>query len=316
MTGMITIGIDIGGTSIKLGLVDITGRILGRRRIAYATMESFEDLANALVTEARSLASVTDETVAAVGIAAPGYARRSDGVMVDGTANVPLLRGRSLVKAVRERFGRPVLALNDGAAAAFGELHFGAGQGLRRFALITLGTGVGGSVVIDGDVVAGDEGEPPEIGAMVLDADLGPAGTFESFACANGFAASFNAAGGPAGASPEEIFREAAAGSKVAAAALNATCRRIAQAFGTMINLINLQACFIGGGIACAGDPLRDLIRLHLSDFTWPFLLARSRVDLAVTGPDAGMLGAAAWAARHCQPIGAENGAEPMQSHD
>jgi glucokinase len=298
MTYASSIGIDIGGTAIKLGLVDPGGRVVARRKIAYAAMTSFDQMADALAEAGRDLEREAGCVASAVGVAAPGHARLSDGVMVDGTANVPLLRDHSLVEALRRRLGRPVAALNDGAAATFGELSFGAGRGLRRFALLTLGTGVGGGVVINGDVVAGDDGEPPEIGAMVLDDVDGAVGTFEAFACAGGFAAAYHAAGGPVGVAPEIIFARAAAAETAAEAALDATCRRIAQACGTMINLLNLQACFLGGGIAGAGAPLRDRVRRHLPAFTWPFLLARSRLELASTGADAGLLGAAAWAAR------------------
>jgi glucokinase len=299
MIGGPTIGIDVGGTAIKLGLVDAQGRILARGRFAYAAVDSFDGFVDALLQACHALEK-EGGGAAAVGVAAPGHARASDGVMVDGTANVPLLRGRSLVTALGDRLARPVFALNDGAAATFGELVFGAGRDLERFALITLGTGVGGGVVIDGRVVSGDDGEPPEIGAMALDAARGAGGTLEALACAAGFAAAYAAAGGSSDILPEAIFARAATGEAAAAAAVDATCRRIAQACGIMINLLNLQACFIGGGIASAGAPLRERVRAHLKDFTWPFLLARSRLDLAATGADAGLLGAAAWAARRC----------------
>jgi glucokinase len=298
MTGAATIGIDVGGTAIKLGLVDAQGRILARRRFAYAVVTSFDGLVDALLQACHAVERDGGYAAAAVGVAAPGHARPSDGVLVDGTANVPLLRGRSLVAALGHHFARPVVALNDGVAATYGELVFGSGRGLARFALITLGTGVGGGVVIDGRVVSGDDGEPPEIGAMTLDAERGAGGTLEAFACAGGFAAAYAAAGGPVDVPPETIFARAAAGEAAAAAAIDATCRRIAQACGIMINLLNLQACFIGGGIASAGAPLRDRVGAHLKEFAWPFLLARSRLDLAATGADAGLLGAAAWAAR------------------
>jgi glucokinase len=298
MTGAATIGIDVGGTAIKLGLVDADGRILARRRLAYAAMASFDCFVDAVSQACRAIEGESDRAAAAIGVAAPGHARLSDGIMVDGTANVPLLRGRSLAAALGRRLGRPVVALNDGAAATVGELVFGAGRGLARFALITLGTGVGGGVVIDGRVVSGDDGEPPEIGAMMIEPGRGAGGTLEALACAGGFAAAYAAAGGAECVPPEAIFDRAATGDPAAAEALDATCRRIAQACGIMVNLLNLQACFIGGGIASAGAPLRDRVRAHLEDFTWPFLLARSRLDLAATGADAGLLGAAAWAAR------------------
>ena len=203
--------------------------------------------------------------------------------MVDGTANVPLLRGRSLALALRERAGLPTVTLNDGAAATLGELRWGRGRGLDRFAVVTLGTGVGGGIALAGRVIAGNDGEPPEIGAMVLDVDAGPNGTFEALACAAGFSNAYARAGGLAAVDPETIFARAERGEVEAVAALDTVCRRIAQACGSMINLLNLEACLLGGGIAAAGEPLRARVETHLPAFTWPYLLARSRLDLAST---------------------------------
>ncbi len=100
--------------------------------------------------------------------------------------------------------------MNDGTAAASGELLFGAGRGLERFVVVTFGTGVGGGVVIGGRVILGADGEPPEIGAMVLSASVDPPRTLEDFACAAGFAAAYQRQGGPSRLPPEDIFARAA----------------------------------------------------------------------------------------------------------
>jgi glucokinase len=288
------VGIDIGGTNLKLGLVAATGAVLARRRLSYAGFTDFEALTEVLATAVAAMSRDTSLRPCGIGIAAPGHARESDGVMVDGTANVPLLRGRSLALALRDRTGFPTGTLNDGAAATLGELRWGRGKGLDRFAVVTLGTGVGGGVALAGRVIAGNDGEPPEIGAMVLDADAGPNGTFEALACAAGFSNAYARAGGLAAVDPETIFARAERGEVDAVAALDTVCRRIAQACGSMINLLNLEACLLGGGIAAAGEPLRARVDAHLPAFTWPYLYARSRLDLARTGQDAGVLGAAA----------------------
>jgi glucokinase len=79
-------------------------------------------------------------------------------------------------------------------------------------------------------------------------------------------------------------------------AAVDVVCRRVAQAFGTMVNLLNLQRCLVGGGISAGGDLLCDRILANMSDFTWRFLLERTEVRIAERGNDAGLLGAAALA--------------------
>jgi glucokinase len=214
--------------------------------------------------------------------------------LVDGTSNVPGRRGLWVSQSLRDRLGIPAVAVNDGTAAALGELRWGLGRGLDRFAVVTLGTGVGGGVVIGGRIITGSDGEPPEIGAMVLDADGKAKGTLEALACASGFSDAYARAGGRAGASPEAIFARAAAGDEAALRAVDGVSRRIAQACGTMINILNLQACLLGGGISAAGEALRGRVAAHLSEFTWPYLLARTKLDLVRTGQDAGILGAAA----------------------
>ncbi|HEX2541361.1 MAG TPA: ROK family protein [Caldimonas sp.] len=294
----VAVGIDVGGTTIKMGLVDEDGCVLARRRIPYASMPAFDALADALASETKAMAQDAGRPARCIGVAAPGHAQAGDGLMVDGTANVPLLRNRSLAAALRERTGLPVATTNDGIAAALGELHHGAGRGLERFLVVTFGTGVGGGVVVAGRVVVGAEGEPPEIGAMVVDDSGNGPRTLEDFASAAGFADAYRRAGGQQRLRPEEIFAAAAAGDPAAGRAIEETCRRIAQAFGTLINALNLQACLVGGGIAEAGDALLAPLRRHLPDFTWPYLLARTRVERAATGADAGLLGAAAAALR------------------
>jgi glucokinase len=292
------LGIDIGGTTIKLGLVTPDGRVLARRSIAYAAMSTFEEIADTLADAIETAQAVAGIRVGSVGLAAPGHARSADGLMVDGTANVPLLRNRSLALALKQRTNLPVATINDGSAAALGELHFGAGRGLRRFCVITLGTGVGGGIAIDGKLVTGEDGVPPELGAIVLDDSDRGSRTLEDFASAGAFTKAYARAGGPPGKTPLEICRLIMAGDPVARDVVDGICRRIAQASGGLINALNLEACILSGGVALSGDLLTSRVTAHLSDFTWPFLLSRSQILTGATGDCSGIIGAAEWARR------------------
>ncbi|WP_439572119.1 ROK family protein [Phreatobacter sp.] len=294
-TADLAAGIDVGGTTIKLGLVTREGEVVERRAIAYAAMTSFEQIADTLAREIGSMQAVGRLPVSSIGLAAPGHARPGDGLMVDGTGNVPLMRERSLAQALRQRTGLPVATLNDGSAATVGELRFGSGRGLRRFCVLTLGTGVGGGIAIDGRLVSGDDGVPPELGAIVLDDVAHGPRTLEDFASAGAFTKVYEIAGGAAGSTPMDICRRMADGDAVAGAVVDGISRRIAQALGSLINALNLQACILCGGVAQAGDLLTDRVTAHLGDFTWPFLLSRSRVLTGRTGDAAGILGAAQW---------------------
>ena len=294
MESSVALGIDIGGTAVKMGLVQ-DGQVLARARVDTGAFATAAALAQAV---ARAAAAMPGPRSCAAGLATPGYVRPRDGLLVDGAVNVPQLAGQPLADLFGRHLGLPVTALNDGVAAALGEARHGAARGLDRFVLITLGTGVGGAVMLGGHPVLGSAGEPPELGAIVLDIlgtpnAAGLPGTLEDAACVSGFARAYQARGGPPGCAPEAIFARAAAGDPAADAALDQVCRRIAQALGGLVSALNLQACVLGGGIGAAGEPLLRRVREHMVHTTWPFLLARAALRLAERGNDAGLIGAA-----------------------
>jgi glucokinase len=296
------LGIDIGGTAIKLGLVAADGRLIARDQLSVDRGQSFEPLMDRLAASCRGIEQKSGLAADRIGVATPGHVDAASGILVDGAVNIPQLMGKPVRQAIASRLGRPVAIENDGTAATMGELRYGAGRGLRRFALVVFGTGVGGGIAIDGRVISGARGEPPELGAMVLDPSaVGPGGrsigTFEHLTAASGFVRAYARFGGRAvGVTAEELFERAQQQEAAALQAIDATARFIAQAFGTLINALNLEACIIGGGLAAAGELLAGPVRRHLPDFTWPLLLAGASVRIAETGNDAGVLGAAALA--------------------
>ena len=294
----IAVGVDIGGTAVKIGAVADDGTVLAQETLPFDGFADFDGFVTAVAGAIRALGVISGRTIEAVGLASPGFAHPETGKIDEGAYNVAILRNRSLISALRAK-GLPArVALNDGVAAALGEHAFGAAQGLSRFVLITLGTGVGGCVMIDGKPVIGAHGSPPEIGAMVLDREgpicgNGLVGTLEAYACADGFAAAYAFRGGVPNTTPAMIFANAASGDRHALEAIDDVCARIAQALGTMINMLNLEACLIGGGISQAGEPLRACVAAHLPRFTWAPLLRDMSLLLARTGNAAGLLGAA-----------------------
>ena len=150
------------------------------------------------------------------------------------------------------------------------------------------------------DRVTGEDGVPPELGAIVLHDAAHGNRTLEDFASAGAFTKTYAMAGGAPDTSPLEICRLASASHPVALEVVDLICRRIAQACGGLINALNLEACILSGGVALAGDLLTSRVTAHLGDFTWPFLLSRSRVLTGSTGDCSGIIGAAEWARRRC----------------
>ena len=302
-------GIDIGGTAIKIGLISEEGAVLSKTSIPYDPRKSFEGFVESVCLSLQSLLSSARVELKAIGISTPGYADPTTGILIDGANNVPALQGHSLPGALGRLLGLPAFIDNDGTCAATGELLYGAGRDFQSFVLITLGTGIGGGVVINRKPVTGRDGQPPEIGAICLDPDgpvnySGVPGTFERLASASGLIDLYWSLVGNAATqvTPRDIFRLAAEGNESARLAIDGVGRYIAQAFGIMINLLNLEACIIGGGISEAGQPLLDAVRKRLPSFTWPNLYRKSQVLLAQLGNDAGLIGAAAMASRRATP--------------
>lgn len=298
-------GLDFGGTHIKMGLIREDGKVLPGRSIPHHPESSFDEVIQSFLPPLRSLVSSSGSELMAIGISTPGYADPDSGTLIDGVENVPALRGRSLPAVLGEIFGLPVYLENDGTCAATGELLCGAGRDLRNFVLITLGTGIGGGVVVNGEVITGPERQPPEIGAICLQPDAavnysGIPGTFEQLASASGLVNLYVSQGGPRerGTNPQTIFECAARGDKAASAAIDRFGRYIAQALGIMINILNPEACLLGGGISGAGEPLLEAVRTHLPCFTWSNLYRKTRVIPAVLENNAGWIGAAAIAGR------------------
>jgi glucokinase len=286
------LGIDIGGTAIKAGLVSRSGAIAARRQVGFDRGLSFDDLIVLLASIRDALRKEVGADAAAIGVCLPGFVDRLTGMMVDGGANVPALREKPLATHLQAATGLPVYVENDGIAATLGEARFGAGQGLRRFALLTIGTGVGGGVYIDGSVVAGSRGEPPEIGAIMVEAEGEAAAPFEALACANGFLSRYRRLSGKQLESVPALF-DIIASDASAARTVDEIGQVIARVFAPLINTLNLEACIVGGGVATAGEALLRPIRAHLPKVTWPMLLRNNRVVSAACGNDAGLLGAA-----------------------
>jgi glucokinase len=290
------IGVDIGGTTIKLGRVTEAGAVLARRRIPLDPAMRFPAFAWAIGDAIEALIAA-GPAPAAIGVGVPDYPDPETGGMMRDVPNCPPLTGGSLRQAFSERFGLPVAIGNDGVCAAQGELSCGAGRAFRRFAVITLGTGIGGAVVIDGQVIEGPNGLPPEIGAICLDpsrTDLpdGVPGAFEYLASAKALLQRYRALSGTA-ADAHGVFDRAKAGEPLARRVVDEQARWIAQAIGMMSNLLNLEAVILGGGLSLAGDFLLDVIRPHLGGFYWTPFGRPPALLLAETRNDAGIIGAA-----------------------
>jgi glucokinase len=300
--------VDFGGSSAKVGLVDRRGGILAKETVPIDAREDFERIVEPVESCIEGLAKRHGDRgrLIAIGVGTPGFIEEGSGRIVGGCENIPALQGRSLPEHMGGALGVPVFADNDANCAAAGELAFGAGRRFSSFAFITLGTGIGGGLVFNKRIFRGARGFAAEIGHMSLDpsglqCNCGSRGCLEQYASGPAIVALYQEKRKkrelPAPIlSPKEIADRARGGDSLAVETFDETGRWIAQALGTLLNLLNLEACILGGGISQAGDVVLEPVRRHLPDFIWPIVGAGVSIIAAHLSNDAGILGAAAQA--------------------
>jgi glucokinase len=299
-------GIDLGGTSAKIGLVDREGRVLDKTVQEIAAAAPFTKIAELAAAALRRLVSRTAGELAAIGIGTPGFVDAASGIHIAGAENIPNLRGNSLARYLGNAFSVPVYAENDATCAAAGELKFGNGRRFRDFVLLTIGTGIGGGLVLNGRVYRGARGFAAEMGHMCVShrgrwCNCGSQGCLEQYASAPAIQRLYLQKRLKRGLSVEEqvtvrdIFMLAGRENDPCAVDTVAeTAVFIAQALGTLINILNPEACILAGGVSQAGEALLAPVRRCLADFAWPTLLEGTEVLAAGLANDAGLLGAAA----------------------
>jgi glucokinase len=244
------IGVDLGGTKILAGLVDRSGAVERHRETVTPLGSEAELLAG--IDEA--VIALLDDEVVALGVGVPSRIDRRTGRTL-GSVNTPL-GDLDLDKRMAERFGLPVTVENDATCAAYAEHVAGAGRGSQTMVMLTLGTGVGGGLVLRGKLFR----EWTEFGHMVVEYDGDPCfgactgrGHLEAYA--SGTAATLRAqeAFGPA-VDAHRLVRLADEGNEEAIEILDGIGRRLGAGIGTLVNIFDAELCVLGGGFAAAEE--------------------------------------------------------------
>ena len=281
-----TLAIDVGGTKVAIALV-AEGRIRERRQCATPRTGKGGDLVDAIVREIGTT------------MPAPRIAIATTGVVCDGNltalnpTTLPIEDGFPLAAAIEQATGIRPLVINDAQAAAWGEYRYGAGRDCGAFAFVTISTGVGAGIVIDGRLAVGRTGLAGHLGHVVADRNgppcgCGRRGCLETLASGSALAHRGSALFGRAVTAPE-VFEQAQAGNVGARALLDEAARHLATAFGDLAATCDVDRIAIGGGVGLAPGFI-DLVRTAMRDLPAKF---RREVRLAVGGADAGLLGAA-----------------------
>ncbi len=309
------IGVDIGGQTSKLGIVDTRGNVLARSRIRTDKHDDVNLYVKELGEAIRELAKQVDgiENIRGIGIGAP------NGNYYHGTIEyAPNLRWKGkieLAKLVNAEVGLPVAVTNDANAAAVGEMTYGAARGMKHFIMITLGTGVGSGIVIDGKVVYGYDGFAGELGHTIQVRNngrlcgCGRSGCLEAYASAVGVARTareiLETTDRPTilrdlpwdKITSKDVFEAATQGDEVAIDIFNFTGNILGAALADFVAFSAPEAIILFGGLTDAGDLIRKPVEEALENNL--LALWKGKVKLLFSeldGDDAAILGASALA--------------------
>lgn len=311
---MYNIGIDLGGTNIKVGVVDENYNIIGKSNIKTNLPRPGEEIAESIaqgVKEACEAAGINVKDVNSIGIGTPGVANRNTGIVLHsnnlGFENFPL--GEILEK----KLGTHIYVENDANAAAFGEVVNGAGKGYKNVVVITLGTGVGGGIIIDGKIYTGYNFCGGEVGHTVIEyngrqCSCGRKGCFEAYSSATALinftkeamerdknTKMWEITGGDItkvdGKTAFDGFR---AGDKTATEVVNTYINYLGCGLTNMVNIFQPELLLIGGGICKEGKNLTDpLIKYVAKECYCIDPNSSTKLDICKLGNDAGIIGAA-----------------------
>lgn len=313
-------GIDIGATWIKVGLVTTEGVLISREEVATKTVSSpAHFLATARETMNRLLEREHFQKgwVRAIGVGAPGWVDYSAGIVYELT-NIPGWQQVPLAKELERESGVATFVDNDANVMAAGELVHGAGKGFRDFVCLTLGTGVGGAIVVGGDIYRGAGGLAGEIGHMTLDLNgrqcpCGAKGCLERYVGNHSIVENavrrirehpdsrksiiLQLADEKIEKITPKLLTEAASrGDETALAVWLETGRYLGTALAVLVNLLNPECFIIGGGVADAGDFLFGPMRETMESLAMNQVGKSTPIFRAKLGADAGMIGAATFA--------------------
>lgn len=313
------LGIDIGGTNTVFGLVDTRGKVIASSSIKTGKHAKFADYLDELYTEASHLIEAADavDKVHGIGIGAPN-ANYYTG-MIEDSVNLAWPCPIPLAQLVSEKFGIPTAVTNDANAAALGEMTYGAARGLKDFIMLTLGTGVGSGIVINGQVVYGHDGFAGELGHVIMKRNngrlcgCGRCGCLEAYCSATGVARSarefLEARSEPSllrnldidQITSKDVCEAALQGDQIAKDIFTYTGTILGEAMADMMVFSSPQAFILFGGLAKSGELLMKPLREAMDKNMMRSFKGKAKVLMSeLKEADAAVLGASAlgWEAK------------------
>lgn len=313
------VGLDVGGTTMKAAVVDDAGRAFPSATLpteAYKGQAHGLNQMTATIRRAVAAAGKTEADIAGIGVATPGTMDIQAGIILD-PPNLRPWQNVPVRQTIADTFRIPTAFQNDANAAAFGEYWVGAGREVKSMVMFTLGTGIGGGIIVDDKVLEGQHSHGAEVGHMKIDlgknrrCGCGRWGCLEAFASATAVVKrAQDAVAGVSGPSvlrdlltttDEElpakvVFQAADQGDEVAQKVVDDTAYYLAVGAMNLMHIIDPDMVVFGGGMTAAGPPFLDRIKHYIRELAFPIPASRTIVQYAALGSDAGIIGAAACA--------------------
>lgn len=318
MTGMLNIGVDLGGTTTKMAFINDDGKVLNKWAVKTDTSVNGKNIVRDIagsIAEKMAEHHFQRAEIRGIGIGAPGFIDMPTG-FISQAVNIGW-KNYQLREDLERQTGFPAIVDNDANTAALGEMWLGAGKGAANLICVTLGTGVGSGIIINGDIVHGASGMAGEIGHMTVitkggaTCNCGKTGCLETVASATGIrrlaleALDYNDSesilravfeeNGDIGA--EDVFGCAKKGDSLSAAVVDKAAGYLGYALAAAAMVNNPEKIVLGGGVSQAGELLLRPVIYYFERYALPKVSEAARIVIAELGNDAGMIGGA-WLAK------------------
>lgn len=308
MNNKYAIAIDLGGTSVKFALIDGEGKFLYSDKLPSRAEESADAVIEQLLKAVELVKTYTDKhnlPVRGVGIGTPGIIDTTNRIVLGGADNIKGWENLPLADIMEKQTEFPVFLNNDANLMGLGETHYGAGKGCTHVVFLTVGTGIGGAIIINGELFNGFDNRGTELGHTPLFTDgepcnCGSVGCLETYASTSALVRSFVKESKKAGINiPDEeangitivkLYKE---GDEIATKCLNDHCFYLGRGIAGFINVFSPQRVVIGGGLSEAGEFYIDKIRQYAMNNSMKDAAVNTTVMGANLGNKAGCMGAA-----------------------
>ena len=315
MAKELIIGVDLGGTNIKAGVVSLRGKVQKRIKVPTESGQGGEKvMENIKKTVHQLLNGLDKENILGIGMGTPGVVDLKTGVLLGGSENLPGWAGTPIKPELEKEFSLPSFADNDVNVVTLGEHWQGAGKGIENLFCLTLGTGIGGGIVINGKLYRGSGYYAGEVGHTTINFE-GLACNCGSFGCLETYGSSRAIAHQCLSAIQNKkvesnllslvddetekvntgtVVKAATEGDRLCQAVIAETARALGAGIANVINLLNPQMVIVGGGVSKAGDILLRPLREQIQRYALPIAYKTAKIVRAELGDAGGIVGSAA----------------------